>query len=60
MGNLINSGDHTYPYDAEGRQVTIGSTQVMYDAFVRVWSAHRIESGGTALQRERMGTAPPV
>jgi RHS repeat-associated protein len=36
MGNLKNSGDHTYAYDSEGRPVSIdNSVQVMYDAFER-------------------------
>ncbi len=35
MGNLKNSGDHTYAYDSEGRPVSVDSVQVMYDAFER-------------------------
>ena len=47
MGNLKNSGDHTYTYDAEGRPVTVDSVQVMYDAFERPVEE---ESGGTYSQ----------
>ncbi|MGC2108435.1 MAG: hypothetical protein WA655_02895, partial [Candidatus Korobacteraceae bacterium] len=37
-GNVLNSGDHTYTYDSEGRSVAFdnSSVQNMYDAFGRL------------------------
>ena len=43
VGNLLNSGDHTYTYDAEGRVVSLDSSSIqnMYDAFGRLMEQNR-------------------
>lgn len=43
MGNLANSGSHTFTYDAEGRPVALdnNSVQIMYDAFGRAVEQNR-------------------
>ena len=34
-GNTLNDGSNTYAYDARSRPMTVGSVQVLYDAFGR-------------------------
>ena len=35
VGNVTNDGSNAYSYDAEGRPVTVGGAQIVYDAFNR-------------------------